>query len=196
MLITAAFECITQKLFDEEGVIYELQNYDLTEEDRDNFITKIDDIVGKHKKSKGEDNATQIHITTEFPLFPDDFREPFFAEPQIIDLHDSIKLLTNPTGVNVMNNNAIVLEGTQKPSHSGAGHQENKEVRVYLMDKDKEVDIREFFTYIPTVEGNDYNLEPGYYTEGVLKKHFDNQKELLYYLNYMANELTKRSKKA
>jgi len=155
-LITTAFECISMKLF-EDDLINDLQEYELTAEKRDEFIRRINERIGDEEYKVGEDNETQIFIETEFDIEANDFKEPYFAREQIVELGGGdIKILNEAFDMEKINRNAIVLEKKRQGLY-----------RIYLMDKDKHVDIRKFFD----------------------KKHFDSKDELLDVLIRMSNEL-------
>lgn len=192
MLITTAFECIRQKLFDTEELFFDLQEYELTESKRDKFIERINEITGKHKTTAKNHNESQIWITTNFDIEPEDFKEPFFAKAQIVDLHNGIKIMThNAKDMKEINRNAIVLENTHK-----------QPFRVYLMDKDKNIDIRDFFKFRSIKEG-DYNLHPSFYVKGrnepikdglyPFKTDFKEKKDLIFFLNRMMVELNQNN---
>ena len=156
ILITTAYECIRMKLF-EDDLINDLQEYELTAEKRDEFIRRINERIGDEEYKVGEDNETQIFIETEFDIEANDFKEPYFAGEQIVELGGGdIKILNEAFDMEKINRNAIVLEKKRQGLY-----------RIYLMDKDKNVDIRKFFD----------------------KKHFDSKDELLDVLIRMSNEL-------
>jgi len=172
LLVTTAYECIHLKLFDDD-LIYDLQEYELTEGKKKKLIKRINERLKGSKKVKYKDNETQIFIKFDFRLSVDDFKEPYFSKDQIIKLHDGIKILTNR---NKINRNAIVIEGLDREIK-----------RIYLMDKSKGVDIREFFRP-RSIKDADYDLRPQTYMEGV-KKEFKDKKEFIWRINQMANKL-------
>ena len=177
-LITTAFECIEMKLF-EDALIFELQEYNLTEEKRNEFIRRINDRIGDATYSGGEDNETQIFVELDFDLHRDDFPTPYFAENQVIELAGkSLKIFTNNYEIN---RNAIVIE-----------HVTGNTYRIYLMEKDDDIDIRNFFKYTPSIKEMGYRLSPQLYVDGVLKKQFsEGEKSIfIYMINQMANRLT------
>ena len=187
MIITTCYECLYLKLFDDDFFM-ELQEYELTEKQRDSFVKEIDKRMGRrYRHSKGRHSKTQIWIKTGFEIRPEMFKEPYFAEKQVIDLHDgSVKILTNNREVN---RNAVVFE-----KHG------EKKYRVYLMDKDKDIDIRDFFKY-RSVSSPDYILNPNFYIKGrnepvgnkyPYKTEFKDKKEFIFYVNQMVTELNKR----
>ena len=179
ILVTTAFECIRTKLFDDD-LIYDLQEYELTDEKRNEFIRRIDERIDNANYNVGEDNETQIFIEFDFDLTKEDFEKPYFADGQVTELGgDTIKIFTCNHSVN---RNAIVIERVHGNTR-----------RVYLMEKDEDVDIRDFFKYTPTIKETGYNLSPALYTDGILKKKFENKKELLYILNRMANKLLEKT---
>ena len=187
MLITTAFECIRQKLFDDSELLMDLQEYDMTKKQRDKFIERINEIVEDHKPTEKKHNENQIWVNTNFQPKPEDFlNDKFFVESQIVDLHNGIKILTNNKKIN---RNAIVMENTDR-----------KPFRMYLMDKDKEIDIRDFFKYRSIKEG-DYNLHPRFYVKGnnepikkgmyPFKTDFKDKKDFIFYIKRMTAELNK-----
>jgi hypothetical protein len=124
------------------------------------------------------DSETQVWVSNKniYPLCLSDFNG-FFNMPskQVIELSgDSFKIFTNNKEVN---RNAIVLENVS-----------SKEFRVYLMGKDKDLDIRKLFTVIPSsIKENDYRLVAKEYTEGVLKKEFKSRGEFVKLLAVIVN---------
>lgn len=178
-LVTMAFECVRMKLFDDD-LFQELQEYELTEEKRDNFVSQIEEIVGKHKPER-IDSDSQIWVKLKFDLERDMFPLEGFPESQVLDMHDGFKVFANNKEVN---RNAIVIE---KPSAPG------ELSRIYLMQKDKDIDIREFFNRRPlSIAENDYSLRMSDYIDGIKREEFDNPEEFVWYINQMANELLKR----
>jgi len=127
----------------------DMQEYEMTEKQRDEFIKRINETIGTHKTTEKKHNEIQIWIKTSFDIKPEDFKEPYFTKEQLVDLHDGIKIMThNAKKTEDVNRNAIVLENTHK-----------QPFRIYLMDKDKDIDIRDFFKYRSIKEG-EYNLHP------------------------------------
>ena len=185
-IMTTTFECIRQKLFDTEELFFDLQQYEMTEQQRNKFISRINQIIGKHKHTQGKHSKTQIWIKTGFEIEPELFKEPYFAKEQIVDLSNGIKILTNNKSIN---RNAIVF---QKDG--------NKQYRVYLMEKDRDIDIRDFFKY-KSVGKPDFILNPAFYIKGnnepignkyPYKIEFEDKREFVYYINQMVTELNKR----
>jgi len=177
-LITTAFECIRMKLFDDD-LFFELQECAMTEEKRNAVIRRINDRIGDATYSGEEDNETQIFVELDFDLHRDDFPTPYFAENQVIELAGkSLKIFTNNYEIN---RNAIVIE-----------HVTGNTYRIYLMEKDDDIDIRDFFKYTPSIKEMNYKLIPQLYVDGQLRKHFkeEDKKEFIYYINQMANRLT------
>ena len=179
-LITTAFECIRMKLFDDD-LFFELQEYAMTEEKKNAFIRRINDRIGDATYSGGEDNETQIFVELDFDLHRDDFPTPYFAENQVIELGGGmIKIFTNNYEIN---RNAIVIEPTVAVANT---------YRIYLMEKDMDIDIRNFFKYTPSIKEMGYRLSPQLYVDGVLKKQFSEEEKsiFIYMINQMANTLT------
>lgn len=134
-LITTAFECIRQKLFDEEKLFYDLQEYKLTKKQRDTFIKKIDEMTWGYKHAVKPDNDRQI---TDFKPFTID--KSMCNDGKIINLHSGIKVFSiqsDRSKPNTINDNALVYEGKEN-------NDKKIEVkRVYIMGESK-IDLREY----------------------------------------------------
>ena len=134
-LITTAFECIRQKLFDEESLFYDLQEYKLTKKQRDMFIKKIDEMTWGYKHAVKPDNDRQL---TDFKPFTID--KSMCDDGKIINLHSGIKVFSiqsDRSKPNTINDNALVYEGKEI-------NDKKVEVRrVYVMGESK-IDLREY----------------------------------------------------
>jgi hypothetical protein len=190
MLLTTAFECIRQKLFDDSELMMDMQEYEMTKKQRDEFIKRINEETKTHKTTAKKHNEIQIWIKTSFDIKPEDFKEPYFTKEQIVDTHNGIKIMTyNAKKTEDVNRNAIVLENTHK-----------QPFRIYLMQKDKDIDIRDYFKF-RTIKEGEYNLHPSFYVKGdnepikkglyPYKTDFKDKKTFIYFLNQMMIELNK-----
>lgn len=181
-LLTLSYESLYQGIINDDffiKIINDFPNKKIKNNETVELIEKIKEYKNDNDMVNVvyKDNETQIYISFPFDLDRNDFECPYFGKNQVVDLCGSIKIFTTNFK---MNKNAIVLEGV------------NKHVtRVYLMEKDPELDIRDFFKYTPSIIENDYNLNITDYTEGKIRKEFENKKHLIYVLNQMANELTR-----
>ena len=193
-LITTAFECIRQKLFDDNSLFYDLQEYELTKANKNKFIERIDEYTKTVPFRKiRNDSKSQMWLDLNFELTVDDFKIQQFTEEQIVDLHDGIKILTNSSPSRTeINKNAIVIETDKKPA------------RMYLMQMDKNLDVRDFFKY-KDIKSADYSLDPNCYIEGGndqpphrqhiknYKHKFDDKDDFMKYIINMSNKLVDMS---
>lgn len=154
ILLTMAYECIRMKVFDDD-LINDLQEYELTAEKRDEFLSRINKRLRDAKYMAGCDNETQIFIETEFDIKADDFKDVI----DVIELGDGNIKILNSLDAEKINRNAIVFEKKQQGLY-----------RVYLMDRDKDIDIRKYFD----------------------KKHFSDKTELLNVVVNMVSDLRRR----
>lgn len=187
VMITTAYVCLENKLFEDEFFVTYLQN-NLNNEvktRREGFkiIEEINDYIIENKLNPQtfEDNDVQIHIIVGEELKISDFQEPFFNKKQMIDLHDGIKILANN---HETNKNAVVLEKLGKTK-------EGFRYRVYLMDKSKDLNIKDLMIqYAENTIGshNGYNLDPRTYIDSPCT-YFPDKKKLIYTLNQMVNNL-------
>jgi hypothetical protein len=179
-LITMTFECVKQHLFDKCQLLYDMQEYDLTKKKRNAFVKEINKIIGDFEP-KRIDSESQIWIELKFPLSFVDFPPSGFNPKQMIDLHDGIKILASNVSIN---RNAIVIE---KPNDEGL-------TRIYLMDRDKDIDIREFFKKEMSIAENNYSLlASDYVNGGKVQKKFDDKKKFIWFINQMVCNLLKRN---
>jgi len=172
-LITSAYCSIEQNLFNDD-FIQELQN-DLNNEKigkkkAKELIKKIDEklisLGYKFKKLVYEDNSTQIFINTSFSvgsLTKEDFKKYGLLDKQVLDLSDSIKILTSNKEIN---QNALIIEEKRRDV------EKHKYLfRVYLMQKDKNLDIRNLFKLQTISEETGFNLSPLAYIEQTTEQY-------------------------
>jgi hypothetical protein len=172
-LITMAYCSIEQSIFNDD-FIQELQsllnNEIINENQSKKIIDKIDNELSKYKWSQitYEDTDTQIFIDVGFDLNFDDFKESinknWLHEKQIIDLSNAIKILTSNKEIN---QNAIVIESLKS----------KKKLRIYLMNKDKDIDIRNLFKLDCISADTGYNLSPSAYIE-MTTEQYEKEKKL------------------
>jgi len=172
-LITMAYCSIEQSIFNDD-FIQELQsllnNEIINENQSKKIIDKIDNELSKYKWSQitYEDTDTQIFIDVGFDLNFDDFKESinknWLHEKQIIDLSNAIKILTSNKEIN---QNAIVIESLKS----------KKKLRIYFMNKDKDIDIRNLFKLDCISADTGYNLSPSAYIE-MTTEQYEKEKKL------------------
>jgi hypothetical protein len=185
IMITTAYVVLENELFKDDFFVDYLQNKlnneVVTRGEGFKIVEEIDDYIKEHKLNPQtfEDNDVQIHIIVGEEIKIDDFKEPFFNKTQMIDLHDGIKILANN---HETNKNAVVLEKLGKTK-------EGFRYRVYLMDKSKDINIKDLMIqYAENTIGshNGYNLDPRTYIDSPCT-HFPDKKKLIYTLNQMVN---------
>lgn len=210
--VTMAYECLNQSVFDDD-FFQELQellnNEEVSKKKAKEIIEKIDKYIKDNELTETpieiKESNTQIHITLKGDrLKQDDFNgHKSFNQKQIMDLSDgTIKILTSSKEIN---KNALVLEPTnikkyiyteptaqETPYKRKVTVKDNETLyRVYLMERSKEIDIRELFKFIPnSIAENNYSLRVEDYTKGKKLRYFDDKKELLKHLGITANKLT------
>ena len=166
-LITMAYLSIEDNLFNDD-FIQELQiglnNEKVSNKKSKEIIAKINDeiirIKDRFQKPIYQDNHTQIFIKTSFnvkDLSKDDFLKYGLVEKQFIDLDNGIKILTSNKSIN---QNALVIEEKKKGFF-----------RVYLMEKDKDLDIRNLFKLNCISEETGFNLSPSAYIEQTTEQY-------------------------
>lgn len=177
-LITSAYCSIEQNIFNDDFIQHlqnKLNNEVLSAEDAEELLNEVEaelkEMGYKIHKPKYEDNATQIFINTNFSvnsLTKEDFIKYGLLKEQLIDLSDSIKILTSNKSVN---QNAIVIEERKRDI-------EKKKylLRVYLMDKDKNIDIRNLFKLQSISEDTGFNLSPSAYIEQSTEQYEEDKK--------------------
>lgn len=184
-LITSAYCSIEQNIFN-DSFIQELQN-DLNNEEINlnkakEILIKINKVLKEEFKTifpRIKDNNTQVFIKIKFKedLTREDFLKYGLIDKQVLDLSDSIKILTSNKKIN---QNAIIIN--KKP----------KEIlRVYLMDKNKDLDIRNFFKLRCISEDTGFNLSPSAYIEQTTEQ-YEQDKEL-FKKNYLSEFKNKDS---
>jgi hypothetical protein len=197
-LITQAYCSIEQNIFNDDFIQKlqeELNNETIPHIKARRLIEKIENYQEENNLGKVEhkDSAVQVYIKSKFKLFKEDFPEPYFSDKAVMEMGDGgIKILTSNKSIN---QNAIVIEKISA--------KKNFAYRIYLMEKDKDIDIRNFFKNLVRA---DYCLHPLAYiecdeqqnNEQLEREHFktwvtdfeSNKKALIFALNRMANKLT------
>ncbi len=179
-LITTAYCCLEQELYNCD-FIQELQT-DLNNETIQKSKAKI--ILSKIKKhmiEEGfnstqeninqnkayEDSPNQIFIKTSFDILKDDFKK--FVDKKVlnsaqivINTDEAIKILTSNKEIN---QNAVMIEKRKKGFY-----------RVYIMNKDKEVEIRNFFKLQCVSEETGFILSPSFYLEKTTKQYEEDKR--------------------
>ncbi|MCK9429460.1 MAG: hypothetical protein M0R17_05610 [Candidatus Omnitrophica bacterium] len=190
-LITSAYCSIEDILFNDDFIQYlqsELNNEKISKIKAKNINDKINEELKKmglrfSKPDFYEDNNTQIFIKTSFSvnsLTKEDFIKYGLKSEQVIDLSDSIKILTSNVK---LNQNAIVIEEKKRDVEK-----KNYLLRVYLMDKSKGLDIRNLFKLKCISAETGFNLNPSAYLEQTTEqyeqdKNFYKNKSYLSFFN-------------
>ncbi len=130
----------------------------------DNGFMTIEAKTNQHKAY--EDVANQIFIKTSFDILKDDFKEFIdkgCLNPSQIALNtdEGIKILTSNKEIN---QNAVFIEKRKKGFY-----------RIYIMDKDKDVEIRNFFKLQCISEETGFILSPSFYI-GKSTKNYEEDK--------------------
>jgi len=192
MIITTAYECLYQEIFNDSFFCNDLQdaadNQKLSFEEAQDIIKLIDEKLPGYGEVVHVNNENHLWIEIESIINGDDtkvsiadFQRYFPSQNlktgQIMELGgNSIKIFTSN---NEINKNAMVLENIDKD-----------EFRVYLMNKDKDLDIRKLFLHKPkTIQEGNYDLRPETYIDGNLKTRFDTKDEFLQKIYEIANYL-------
>lgn len=195
-LITMAYCSIEQEIFNNSFINElqeELNNETISSMKAGKLIEKISKFQKEYFLTKVEfkDTDTQIYIQAiNFELKKEDLGEPYFDKKAVIDLTDGFKILTSENRDKI-NKNAIVIERITK------GKGKFVRYRVYLMDKDKDLDIKKLWRVKgqDTIgEHNGYNLDPRTYIDG-FKSEFESKKQLLYVINDVAHQLLNLNRK-
>ena len=202
-LVTRAYLSIEQSIFNDD-LIQELQS-DLNNEEIDKkqakeILSKIEEFLNSVKKPifrKSKDNNTQVFIETSFKMEDikkEDFLEMGLKDKQVMDLSsEGFKILTSNKSIN---QNAIVL----------SKYRGNK-FRLYLMEKDKDLDIRNLLKLECISEETGFNLSPSAYLEQTTEQYendkrtgkrqylynFKTKELLINQIVRMANKLTEKS---
>ena len=194
---TLCYAMLEEYIFNDD-FINSLQRIDgdkISDATAQKWIKKIDKEMKKYEPKKDlatqriyMDTENQIWIKKNFELSADDFKEPYFVKDQIVELHNAIKILTNPYKEGMtyedfilkhMNKNALVIE-----------HPERDICRIYLMHKSPNLDIRKLFKIIPrSIREANYDLNPETYIEGKLHKKFTDKFEFIRTIAKVVNEL-------
>ncbi len=177
-LITMAYLSIEDNLFNDDFIQElqdELNNEKISKEQAKKLINKIDkelSLMGvKLFKRKYEDNSTQVFLKTNFEITQEDFKnfiDKDLNKNQFVDLSESVKILTSNKAIN---QNAVMID--QKKENL---------IRVYIMDKDKDLDIRNFFKAKVISEDTGFNLSPSFYIEQTTEQYEADKK------NYMGDK--------
>lgn len=207
-LITMAYCSIEQNLFNDDFIQKlqgELNNEKISKKQAKKLIKEIEQEQEKYKpkKKRIKDNSTQVFIETAFGI--DDLSKKDFKhlkDEQVYKNPDSIKILTSN---NTINENAIVIQEYRKRNNKKYPYV----FRVYLMEKDKDLDIRNLFKLKVISEDTGYILSPQAYTgnttEGYNKERkrfkrnyrtrFKERKVFSRFIEKIAVDLTEKSKK-
>jgi hypothetical protein len=164
-LITMAYCSLEENIYNDD-FIQELQD-DLNNEEisltrAKEILKKINKVLNEEVKTffpKNKDNSTQVFITTSFKedLTREDFLKYGLLDKQVLDLTNDIKILTSNKAVN---QNAIIINKKTKGVY-----------RVYLMEKDKDIDIRNFLKFNSISKETGYNLLPSAYIEQTTEQY-------------------------
>jgi hypothetical protein len=208
-LITMAYCSIEDNLFNDDFIQdlqSELNNEKIEKKKAKEIIGKIEselkEMGYKSFSEIYEDNKTQIFINTSFSIGSitiDDFIKYGLKETQIIDLSDSLKILTSNKEIN---ENAIVIEEKRRDVDK-----KKYLFRVYLMDSDKDIDIRNLFKLKVISKETGFNLSPSAYIEQSTEQYeqdklskkkkylyeFEDKTKFIKHIVRMTNKLTEKS---
>jgi len=174
-LITMAYCSLEDNLFN-DNFIQELQtdlnNEKINKKEAEKILIKINKVLDEEKENQGfklrriKDNNTQVFIKTSFSvnsLTREDFIKYGLSDKQFLDLSDSIKILTSNKNIN---QNAIVINENKRDV-------KNKvyTLRIYLMDKNKDLDIRNFLKFKNISRETGFNLSPSNYIEQTTEQY-------------------------
>ena len=186
-LITSAYCSIEQVLFNDDFIQElqnELNNERISKTNAKEIIKRIDkellNMGYKPFKSIYEDNNTQIFLNVNFSigsLTKGDFLKYGLIDKQVLDLSDSIKILTSNKSIN---KNALVIEETKRDITK-----KNYLFRIYLMEKNKEIDIRNLFKLKTISEETGFNLSPSAYIEQTTEQYEKDKKSNI--KNYLSS---------
>jgi len=207
LFITLSYEVIHQELFNDDFIQYlqqELNNEVINKKKAIEIIYKIE----KEQKREGfkrviyEDNENQIFLRTPFNVSVEDFKtyvdKGVLKKEQLINLSDAVKILTSNKS---LNQNALVIEDKKRDFEKG-----NYLLRVYLMEKDKDLDIRNLFKLESISEETGFNLSPSAYIEQTTEQYekdkpfkknylseFKSKSQFIKHIVKTANKLTERT---
>jgi len=202
MLITSAYCCLEQALVNNDFFQYlqeKLNNETINKKQAQEILKKIVEYQKKQglKKVEYEDTKTQVFLNIDFDFNIDDFKpfveKGYLKEQQLIDLDDGVKILTSNKSIN---HNAMVLE---KKKHGL--------IRFYLMDMDKDLDIRNLLKPDAISEDTGFILSPHFYIEQTTEEHekdkkfkrfnylknFNNKEVFLKFIVRISQKLTEKS---
>jgi len=206
-LVTSAYCCLEEAILGEDffqELQTDLNNGVINKKKATEILNKIEE----YKKEKGfnkpfnkrviyEDDSNQVFLKLDFDFNSSDFEEfiknGYLKKEQLINLSDGIKILTSNKSIN---QNAMVLTKKKKGL-----------IRFYLMEKDKEIDIRNLLKLDCISKKTGFNLSPSAYIE-LTTKQYEAEKPNKPYLFYfkdknifletmvkISQKLTKRSLK-
>ena len=202
-LVTMAYCSIEQNLFNDD-LIQELQtdlnNEVIDKEKAKEILSKIEEFLNSEKPiiRTIKDNATQVFIETSFKMEDiknGDLLKMGLIDKQIVKLSDGIKILTSNKTIN---ENAIVVT-KYKPNV----------FRLYLMEKSKDLDLRNLLKLQVISADTGFNLSPSAYVGQTTEQYdedkkfgkrqyihnFKTKEDLIRQIVAIANELTKKSDK-
>lgn len=212
-LITSAYCSIEQNIYNDDFIQFlqnNLNNEKIDNKKRKEIIKEIEKELNKmgvnkffsfRSKPLYEDNQAQVFIKTSFSIgsiTKEDFLKSGLIDKQVLELADSFKILTSNKSIN---QNALIIEEKKREI-------DKKEFlfRVYLMEKDKELDIRNLLKLKCISGETGFNLSPSAYIEQSTEQYEQDKPFKKNYLNVfkdktqfikqivlMASELTKRT---
>ena len=152
-MITTAYCSLEQNVYDNDFIQYlqsELNNETIDLQNAKKIQDKIFKYKEEHKEKRTaefkdgkpvnkdkrfnnyNDSDSQIFVLFDgFELSKEDFKEPYFNDKQVLELGDGLKILTSNKKIN---QNAIVIEKKKENLF-----------RIYLMDKDKDINIQDLW---------------------------------------------------
>jgi len=170
-LVTSAYCCLEQALINNDFFQYlqeKLNNETINKKQAREIIKKIEEYQKEQgfKKVEYEDTKTQVFLSVDFDFSTDDFKqfveEGYLKEEQLINLSDGVKILTSNKAIN---NNAMVLEKKRKGL-----------IRFYLMDIDKDMDIRNLLKPDSISKETGFILSPRFYLEQTTEEYEQDKK--------------------
>lgn len=192
LFITLSYCAIEQGVYNND-FIQELQKELNNEKINKNKARDIISEIEKEQEREGfkkvtyEDNNTQIIFKEPFNISVEDFKpyveKGFLKESQLINLSDSVKILTSNKN---LNQNAIVID---EKARDFTGKKAIYTLRVYLMEKDKNLDIRNLFKLDSISEETGFNLSAGAYIEKTTEEYEQDKK--LHRYDYLKHFKTK-----
>ena len=189
-LITRAYCSIEQNLFNDDFIQKlqnDLNNEVLKKQEAKKLLKEVEQELKNlgypTKKPKYEDNQTQVFLKINFDfkkslkkLTPELLKRGLIKE-QLINLNDSFKILVSNKTIN---QNALIIEEKKKGL-----------LRVYLMQKDRDLDIRNLLKLNSISEETGFILSPGAYIEETIKQYEQDKEN--HQFNYLRKFKTKES---